>query len=328
MLDLATVRKLGVGVTLAVTLSLAACSGSSAPPVHHSPTGLIAWTSTPPPPTTSTTTTTTTLAPAPLCTKADLRIGPPFIGAATGHIGVSFRLTNIGKTTCRLQGYPVLWGLTQAGKLVPLSAQHGTFFIDAVPGNLSPKAAGYFVIGSSNFCLGEPPGSVGGLYPLHYRKLVIYLPDGASVVTGAKIFDCGPLEVSQVGVQPPIPGQLPAPQPGTVSFLDVRVVYPAHITGGSVLDYVVYLSNRGSRAVALRPCPAYTESLGIPPRTAVRRLYELNCRAVGQIDPHHSIGFEMEIPVPKVSKLVEAKFIWLLDTSYQQAGGGLLNVYP
>ena len=122
---------------------------------------------------------------------------------------------------------------------MPLSAQHGTFFIDAVPGNLSPKAAGYFVIGSSNFCLGEPPGSVGGLYPLHYRKLVIYLPDGASVVTGAKIFDCGPLEVSQVGVQPPIPGRTPGAAAWDRFLFGCPSRVPAHITGGSVLDYVV-----------------------------------------------------------------------------------------
>jgi hypothetical protein len=328
VLDLATVRKLGLMAVVTVTLSLAACTGSSTSPDHHSATGLIAWTPTPAPPTTSSTTTTTTLAPAPLCTKADLHIGPSFTGGATGHIGVSFRLTNIGKITCRLRGYPVLFAITQAGSRVVVPVHHGTFFIDAVPGNLTRKTSGYFVIVSSDFCLGVPPGSVGGLYPLHYRKLVIDLPDGASVVTGAKIFACGPLEVSQVGVQPPIPGQLPAPQPGAVSFLDVRVAYPARIAGDSVLDYVVYLSNRGSSAVVLSPCPAYTESLGIPPRTAVRRLYELNCRAVGQIGPHKSVGFEMEMPVPKVSKLVQAKFIWSLDTSYQQAGGGLHEVYP
>jgi len=177
-------RRIGLVAAVAMTLMLTACTSSSVPARHPS-TGLIAWTSTPAPLTTSTTTTSTTLALAPLCTKADLRIGPPVQGAATGHIGVSFRLTNIGKATCRLEGYPGLFAIIQAGKRAAVPVHRGTFFINAVPGNLSPKASGYFVIGSSNFCLGEPPGSVGGLYPVHYRQLIIHLPDGASVVTAA-----------------------------------------------------------------------------------------------------------------------------------------------
>jgi hypothetical protein len=322
-------RKLAFMAVSVLTLALAACTTSSTPPARHRSTGLIAWTSTPAPPTTSSTTTTTTLAPAPLCTKADLQIGPPVQGAATGHIGVSFRLTNIGKATCRLEGYPGLFAITQAGKRAAVPVHRGTFFINAVPGNLSPKASGYFVIASSSFCLGEPAGSAGGLYPVHYRQLIIHLPDGTSVVTAAKSLYCGPLEVSQVGVQPQVPGELPPPEPGTTAFLQVSVHLPAHIVGGRVLDYIVELANPGSRPIALQSCPGYSETLaGLMSKTAFQRSYELNCRAVGQIGPHKTVGFEMEIPVPKVSKPAEAKFVWLLDTAYHQGWGHPIRVYP
>lgn len=320
-------RKLGVVTVLA--LALTSCTNWTAPPAYHPSSTLISWISTPAPPTTSTTTTTTTLAPAPFCTKANLRVGPSFIGAATGHVAISFRLTNIGKTTCRLQGYPVLWGLAQTGKLALLTVHHGTFFIDAVPGNLAPKTSGYFVIGSSSFCLGEPPGSVGGLYPVHYRRLIVRLPDGASVTTGAKTVYCGPVQVSQVGVQPPLPGQLPPPEPGTTGFLQVSVHLPAHIVGGRVLDFIVELSNPGSRPIALQPCPGYRETLAVlMSKTAFQRSYELNCRAVGQIGPHKAFGFKMEIPVPKLGAPTEAKFVWLLDTPSHQGWGRLIHLYP
>ena len=324
---MSTVSKLPVVATAAVILAviLAACTSSSAPTVHHSPTGVVAWISTPSSPTTSTTTTTTTLAPAPLCIKSELRGGPSFTGAATGNIGVSFRLTNIGKATCRLQGYPELFAITQTGNQVLVPVHHGTYFIDAVPGNLSPKASGYFVIGSSNFCL----DGVGGLHRVHYRKLVVYLPDGARVVIGANILPCGPLEVSQVGVQPLVPGELPPPEPGTASFLQVSVHLPARIVGGRILDYIVELANPGSRPVELQPCPDYRETLRVlMSKTAFQRSYKLNCRAVGLIGAYKSVRFEMEIPVPKVSMPAEAKFVWLLDTPYHQGWGHAIRVYP
>jgi hypothetical protein len=319
------VRKLGAIAAVAMTLMLAACTSSSAPARHPS-TGLIVWTSTPAPPTTSSTTTTTTLALAPLCTKGSLDIGPPIDAGATQQVFASFRLTNVGKTTCRLQGYPVLWGTNATGKLVLVHAHDGLGVLNPVAADLAPGASGYFMLQENDFCLSEQPSSP---YRVHYRELVAYLPNGAGTAKTPNIAPCGPIEVTPVGVQPLLPGELPPPEPGTTAFLKVSVHLPARNVGGRVLDYIVELANPGSRPIALQPCPGYRESIGVLGSTAaVQRSYELNCRAVGQIGPHKTVRFEMEIPVPKVSKPTEAKFVWLLDTTYHQGWGHPIRVYP
>ena len=319
------VRRLAVVATVAMTLMITSCTSSSAP-ARHSFTGLIAWTSAPVPPTTSTTTTTTTLAPAPLCNKGSLHIGPPIDAGATQQVFVSFRLTNVAKTTCRLQGYPVVWGTNATGKSVLVHAHDGLGVLNPVAGDLAPGASGYFMLQENDLCLSEQPTSP---YRVRYRELVAYLPNGAGTTETPNVAPCGPIEVTPVGLQPLLPGELPPPEPGTTAFLKVSVHLPVRIVGGRVLDYVVELANPGSRPIALQPCPSYRETLAVlPSKTAFQRSYELNCRAARQIGPHETVGFEMEIPVRKVSEPSEAKFVWLLDTPYHQGSGRPIHVYP
>ena len=319
-------RPTRVLISVIAGLVLAACTSSTTPPPHRTTTGVVAWISTPAPPTTSSTTTTTTLAPAPLCTKGSLHIGPPIDAGATQQVFVSFRLTNVGKTTCRLQGYPVVWGTNATGRLVLVRAHDGLGVLNPVAADLAPGASGYFMLQENDFCLSMPPSSP---HRVHYRELVAYLPNGAGTAKTPNIAPCGPIEVTPVGVQPLLPGELPPPEPATTAFLQASVHLPAHIVGGRVLDYIVELANPGSRPIALQPCPGYSEGLAVlMSKTAFQRSYELNCRAVGQIGPHKTVGFEMEIPVPKVSKTAEAKFVWLLDTPYHQGWGHPIRVYP
>ena len=323
MMALRTTRVL---ISVIAGLVLAACTSSTTPSPHRTTTGVVAWISTPAPPTTSSTTTTTTLAPAPLCTKGSLHIGPPIDAGATQQVFVSFRLTNVGKTTCRLQGYPVVWGTNATGRLVLVRAHDGLGVLNPVAADLAPGASGYFMLQENDFCLSMPPSSP---HRVHYRELVAYLPNGAGTAKTPNIAPCGPIEVTPVGVQPLLPGELPPPEPATTAFLQASVHLPAHIVGGRVLDYIVELANPGSRPIALQPCPGYSEGLAVlMSKTAFQRSYELNCRAVGQIGPHKTVGFEMEIPVPKVSKTAEAKFVWLLDTPYHQGWGHPIRVYP
>jgi len=320
------VRPTRVLISVIAGLALGACTSSTTQPPHRTATGVVAWISTPAPPTTSSTTTTTTLAAAPLCAKGNLDISPPIDSAATQQLFVSFRLTNVGKTTCRLQGYPVVWGTNATGKLVLVHAHDGLGVLNPVAADLAPGASGYFMIQENDFCLSEQPSSP---YRVHYRELVAYLPNGAGTAKTPNIAPCGPIEVTPVGVQPLLPGELPAAEPGTAAFLQVSVHLPARIVSGRVLDYIVELANPGSRPIALQPCPGYRESLGVlMSKTAFQRSYELNCRAVGQIGPHKTVSFEMEIPVPKVSKPADAKFVWLLDTPYHQGWGRPIRVYP
>ena len=220
----------------------------------------------------------------------------------------------------------MVWGKNTTGRLVPVHAHDGLGVLNPVAADLAPGASGYFMLQENDVCLSESPSSPSRV---HYRELVAYLPNGAGTTKTPNIAPCGPIDVTPVGVQPLLPGELPPPEPGTAAFLQVSVHLPARIVGGRVLDYIVELANPGSRPIALRPCPGYRESLGVlMSKTAFQRSYELNCRAVGQIGPHKTVSFEMEIPVPKVSKPADAKFVWLLDTPYHQGWGRPIRVYP
>src|SRR5271166_532274 len=122
------VRKLGALATVAMTLMLAACTSATAPPPPRTVNGVVAWISTPAPPTTSTTSTTTMLAPAPYCSVSSLRVRRGYGGGAMGNVVIQFYLTNVGKVTCRLSGYPTLSAITTTGKRLSLKPQHGTYF--------------------------------------------------------------------------------------------------------------------------------------------------------------------------------------------------------
>jgi len=115
-------RALAIGVS---ALVLAACTSTSAPPVRHSSSTLIAWRSTPAPPTTSTTT-TVPLAPEPFCSRQDLRVS---FDNSVGVEGMeAVRLRNIGKVTCRLSGYATVVVVTETGRRIPEVPRHGSYF--------------------------------------------------------------------------------------------------------------------------------------------------------------------------------------------------------
>src|ERR1035441_8865583 len=101
-----------------MTLMFAGCTTSTLPPsptTTFPTTGVVAWISTPAPPTTSTTTTTTTLSAAPPCSDSALRVRAGTGGVGMGNVGDNFYLTNAGKVTCRLSGYPTLTAITTSG---------------------------------------------------------------------------------------------------------------------------------------------------------------------------------------------------------------------
>ena len=327
-------RKLGAIATVAMTLMFAACTSSTSP--HRTTTGLIAWTSTPAP-----ATTTTTLAPAPVCTKSDLRVQFLGFGAAASMFSDVFQLTNIGKATCRLQGHPQLFPSVTSGKPVPRVFRHSYLPVAVGPGNIAPKVSGYVIIGGTDNCPPAPGGSRVKPVPYKYAKVV--LPNGEGSFITSEMPPCVPVSLS-IGVNPPEPA---LPPPGSLAALDVTIDMPASIRAGHVLHYTVVLSNprqvygpsgeEANRTVLFAPCPGYTESLDlyVPGHLGQEhiRTYKLNCGPVGQLGPGKSARFAMELPVPKVSKAIPAAVGWdvninngtVLDaaTMYQS-----VKVYP
>ncbi|MGA3354478.1 MAG: DUF4232 domain-containing protein [Acidimicrobiales bacterium] len=321
-----TVRKLGAIATVVMTLMLAACTSSSTPP--HRTTGIIAWVSTPAPPTTSTTTITTTLAPAPLCTKADLRV--QFLGAgfAMGSASDDFQLANISKTTCRLQGQPKLSPSTFAGGHIPSVVRHGYLPSDIVPGNLAPKASGYVIIGGTDNCPSSPVMQNTRVKPVPYKYVTVLLPNGEGSFTTSEMPPCVPMSVS-LGVPPFNPYILP-PVPGTLPSLQVIVELPKRIVGGRVLHFVVVLANPGAVVVPLKPCPGYEEGTypwGESPPPLVRT-YQLNCGQLRVLAPDHRLRFAMELPIPKYTQPLPVRFGWDLITGNGPWTDTLVTLYP
>lgn len=310
-----TVRKLGAIAAVVVTLTLASCTSSSAPARSSRP---IAWTSTPAP-----ATTTTRLAPAPVCTKSDLRVQFLGFGAAANMFSDVFQLTNIGKATCRLQGHPQLFPSVTSGKPVPRVVRHSYLPVAVSPGNIAPKVSGYVIIGGTDNCPPAPGGS--RVKPVSYKYAKVVLPNGEGSFITSEMPPCVPVSLS-IGVEPPEPA---LPPPGSLAALDVTIDTPASIRAGHVLRYVVVLSNprqvygpsgeEANRTVSFAACPGYTESLDLYVPGHLGQVhtwtYKLNCGPVGRLAPGKSARFTMELPVPTVSKAIPAALGWNVNAN-------------
>ncbi len=325
-------RKLGPLAMVMMALVVAGCTSSTAPRPHHRfATGAVSWIPAPAPPTTSTTSTTTaTLVPAPPCSASLLRsrVGPG--GAGLGNYVVTVYLTNTGKTTCRLSGYPTLTAIAASGERVGVKTWHGTYFGNMTAADLHPGARGEFLLAGVDACLNAPTTTVP---PIVYRAVVIGLPNNAGSFTTKSFPLCGYTDgfwESQLGVTPPVPGVF-VPAPGTRASLQARVELPARIEGGHVLHYTVVLSNPDSRAVSFSPCPGYTEFLTLVNGSRVQVhtwSYELNCQAIGRLEAGETATFAMEMTVPQVSQVWVAKFSWELDTGNGPFVGTVVRVDP
>ena len=101
----------------ALALACTACgSPSASPSTHHgkrsTPTSAAPSTTAPAP---TSTTTTTTVASLSRCTAAQLQVSAGQQGAGLGHEGGAILFENVGTSTCSLQGYPGVAGLSTTG---------------------------------------------------------------------------------------------------------------------------------------------------------------------------------------------------------------------
>ena len=283
---------------------------------------VVPWLSVPAPPmpaVTPPTTSTTTLAPAADCSSAGLRLRTGFTGAAAGSVETRIVVTNVGHTTCRLDDYPSVYGVTRGGRRVRLNVSHQTMFPSFVPADLRPGASGGTFIEGNDSCLGMPGGTGLGTSKLPYQSLSVVLPHGEGAISLSKFAPCGPLSVSQLGV-PPVQTVSPAPAPGTIAMLRASSTLPNKLVGGTTAHFQVTLENPGPKSVYFRSCPGYTELLALVRADSVhvdKHSYMLHCKPVVRLAPGQSVTFAMEMPVSTVSRETAAKFEWGLDIGRQ-----------
>lgn len=173
------------------------------------------------------------------------------------------RLTNGSDLPCTLSGGPsAVTGIRAGGSLVTLtSAAHGDGWNLAGPGpaNLWPGRSGWVTLGYADGC----PALVSG-GRADYKTLLLALGGGQVRVDFPTPLNliCG-LLVSDFGAPA-------APPPGSTSPLNVltaTVTIPATVTAGTTASYLVTLHNTSGKAVAMSPCPSYTQYLAIVPAT-------------------------------------------------------------
>lgn len=317
-----------MGVVLVAGLVLSSCTSSSAKTATRVP-----WVDLAPVATTTTTSTTTTLAPAPPCVARQLRASAGVGGAGLGNVVSTVIFTNVG-STCRLSGYPDLYGATATRARGPIAVRKsGTYFGNLVDADLATGQHGLLLLATSDGCAALNQPSQVQIRARQrsdtYHRVTIVLPQGRGSLEANVTIDvaCG-LDESQLGARPPTFEQLDSP-PGTPQSLQATLHVTASTNSPTTLHYIVALYNPTRTTMVWHTCPNYTESVATTPLTfpsqTFSRTYQLNCRAALDVRPGRTETFVMNLPIGRVRQSSHAKFSWQLDTGYgPYAGHGLL----
>ncbi len=226
---------------------------------------------------------------APPCRAADLKVTESRGSGMSGVIPYWIKITNEGRDTCIVRGYPRFVVAIEANRTQQRLRIGRDGFLQLEPSEMRPRGSVYLIISSEDTC-------GGGLSPT-YLAAQIGWPGGGSVVvqaSGAMRFPCSVGEVTTFGVVAPAPVYPPDP----LGALRARLLLPARAVAGQLMRYVVELVNPTSRAISLRPCPGYLEAMTDLSAPVVKLEYALNCQQAGTVPAHGMVRFAMEMAVP------------------------------
>lgn len=118
--------------------------------------------------------------------------------AGMGHVVTTIAITNVGRKTCALGGYPSLVGIRGTKEFRLRVTGHGTYGGNLRPTNLAPRMSGALIVSTGDLC-----GPTYGVLPPSqiYSGMIVVLPkNGGTVRVPDVSFDttCG-LTVSQLG---------------------------------------------------------------------------------------------------------------------------------
>jgi hypothetical protein len=260
----------------------------------------------------------------PACTAADLTATAGWQGATGSMVG-GLTVTNTGSSACALDGPPrniVLRDhsrtLSDVDYAAELSGDAGVT-TTASPVLLAPGDQAEAFLAWSNECAASRQTVTGVLVTLPDGSgPLLAKPDGPSV-SGTPRCDLPkqPSTLTAYAFTVVVPEVTP-PEPQPV---EVIISAPAPATRGSALHFQVALTNLGSAAVALDPCPSYTEHLIVDGRALKsEQQFLLNCAALGRSLPAGvSVAFDMQIDIPATLPAGAVELFWSLDP------GGPLN---
>jgi hypothetical protein len=238
------------------------------------------------------------------CADADLQIVVGRQGARKGYATQEIRMKNQGAEPCFLAGAPGI-------SLLPDNAAPRAMAIhQQALANVQEQAP--LGVGDSAVLLVGAPGSceaaTGPQRKVSTRLQILPPGGGKRVVNGAHVDTlCGDASVLHMHVEHAEKSSSPLEQ------LSGAVTVAETSAAGDTLRYTVTLSNPGKAAVALSPCPAYTQSL-FADGVAASSTWRLNCGASGnQIAPGASVSYQMQLAIPAGLKAGDAKLSWQLQ---------------
>jgi hypothetical protein len=208
---------------------------------------------------------------------------------------------------------------------VTLPARPGPTFAGAlVSADIAPGDPGYLDLGTGSAC----GTGADQMKSTTYRELAFMMPDGGMLGSHLTFSagSCGVI-VDQLGLPLTAEGQ---PSPGPLAGLTARLDAPSSVAAGSVLRYVVTVSNPTAQPIALSPCPAYTEwssaLMTLESKEPPGLTYQLNCDTVTSIPPGASVRYAMELVIPPTAPVGTGKFGWHLDEPGGPYAGSALEV--
>ncbi len=251
------------------------------------------------------------------CRAADLQIVAGAAGAYQGQATQEIRLTNAAGDACFMPGAPTTTLLFDDGS--QQGASLGQFATSRV--DLQPGQSALMLVGTPGACAGA-----GSSRSRVATSMALGLADGARVQVQGVYLDsqCGPPSIVQFDA-----GDAPAPAGVPQSVLTGSISAPQTVMRGQVLLYTVTLANPTGQAVALSPCPSYSQSLSQPSSGGIktsRGTWLLNCAVVDTIPAGGSITFDMQLSVPGDMTAGPAKLFWDLEVASGAAVGAVIVV--
>lgn len=239
------------------------------------------------------------------CSDADLKTVVGQTGARRGFATQELLFTNQGSDACYLSGAPGIQLLPSDAAPQTLAIHPNALANVQERADLAPGDTAVVLIGTPGSC----DAAVGTKRNVSKRLQITPPGGGKRALDGAHVDTlCGNASVLHLQV---VHNEAAPTSP--LAHLAGTINVPASVKPGSILHYSVTLTNDTKGAIALTPCPSYTQSF-YANDTGSNTTLQLNCAAAGgQIAAGASATFDMQVAVPANLPTGGAKLSWKLQ---------------
>ncbi len=238
------------------------------------------------------------------CAAAELQVATGAQGARKGFATQEVQLTNRGTEACYLTGTPE-FALGPKGAAQALARHPSAPAALQERTDLAPGDTALVLVGAPGAC----DAAIGPERNVNTHLQIGFPGGGSKALEGAYVDTlCGPATVLEMQV---LHGERAKGSP--LALLQSAVRIDGRAMPGSELQYTVILTNPTAKAIALTPCPSFTQSLFGEQELSSATL-RLNCAATGnEIAAGKSIAYEMRLAIPAHVAADAVKLSWKLE---------------